>query len=121
MIDICLNCKHSDSDRTNDLGEIRCTKFSTFVKPSECCHSHSGVVEKVIGVENKMPIKKAIQIFVNLGNETISDEDKAMAVYLVLNMPTHLSICKEDVINAAKWLFDKAFSFETTTEQTKEQ
>ena len=34
---ICLTCGYSDTLRTNDLGEIRCKKFSTFVKPSESC------------------------------------------------------------------------------------
>lgn len=33
----CLTCAHSNALRQNDLGEIRCQKFSTFVKPSESC------------------------------------------------------------------------------------
>ncbi len=36
----CINCYHSNTDRRNDLGEIRCVKFSAFVKPSQCCNSY---------------------------------------------------------------------------------
>jgi hypothetical protein len=36
----CLTCAYSNTLRQNDLGEIRCQKFSTFVKPSECCSFH---------------------------------------------------------------------------------
>ena len=41
MTDSCLSCKHCDTSRKNDLGEVRCTKFSIFVKPSDNCQYHS--------------------------------------------------------------------------------
>ena len=36
----CLTCAYSNALRRNDLGEVRCEKFSTFVKPSDCCSFH---------------------------------------------------------------------------------
>ena len=38
---ICLGCQYCDTTRKNDLGEVRCIKFSTFVKPSDNCQFHS--------------------------------------------------------------------------------
>lgn len=35
--DNCLGCQNCDTSRKNDLGEVRCTQFSTFVKPSYKC------------------------------------------------------------------------------------
>lgn len=37
MRDCCVNCDHSDVKRTNELGQIRCKKFSTYVNPSADC------------------------------------------------------------------------------------
>lgn len=37
----CLNCTHSNADRTNDFGEIRCEKFHTYVEPTYKCDYHS--------------------------------------------------------------------------------
>ena len=33
----CLNCVHCDPSRTNDIGEVRCIRFSVFIKPSDNC------------------------------------------------------------------------------------
>lgn len=33
----CKFCMHSDSTRTNDIGEIRCKKFHTYVSQFSCC------------------------------------------------------------------------------------
>ena len=37
----CLSCEHCDPDRKNNLGEVRCKRFSTFVEPSSWCDYHS--------------------------------------------------------------------------------
>lgn len=39
--DVCYECQYCDISRKNDLGEVRCVKFSTFVKGIECCQFHS--------------------------------------------------------------------------------
>lgn len=33
----CIWCKHCNTERKNDLNEVRCEKFSTFVKPLFFC------------------------------------------------------------------------------------
>lgn len=38
---ICLNCAFCDTNRKNDFGEVRCKRFSVFVKPSNNCQFHS--------------------------------------------------------------------------------
>ena len=39
--DICLYCQNCDTSRKNDLGEVRCVEFSTFVKPSYKCDHYA--------------------------------------------------------------------------------
>ena len=41
MTDSCLSCKHCDASRKNDLGEVRCKRFSTFVDIFHNCDCHS--------------------------------------------------------------------------------
>lgn len=41
MTDSCLSCKHCDTSRKNDLGEVRCKRFSTFVNIFHNCDCHS--------------------------------------------------------------------------------
>lgn len=38
---ICLNCAFCDTNRKNDFDEVRCKRFSVFVKPSNNCQFHS--------------------------------------------------------------------------------
>lgn len=33
----CRFCKHCDVNRTNDIGQVRCTRFSTFVNLFDGC------------------------------------------------------------------------------------
>jgi hypothetical protein len=41
MFDYCFNCEHCDTNRTNDKGEVRCKRFSTFVDIFHNCDCHS--------------------------------------------------------------------------------
>lgn len=59
-----------------------------------------------------MDIKRAIVIFNNIQSDLFTDEEKATAIYEVMNMPTHMSIKKETVFNALKWLWYSAYEFE---------
>lgn len=36
-MNMCLFCEHCDSERTNDLEQVRCKKFSTYVDPLNGC------------------------------------------------------------------------------------
>lgn len=33
----CRFCKNCDVNRTNDIGRVRCTRFSTYVGKFNCC------------------------------------------------------------------------------------
>lgn len=37
-MDICLVCEHCDPNRTNDLDQVRCKRFSTFVDALNSCN-----------------------------------------------------------------------------------
>ncbi len=39
LITKCANCKHSNLKRKNDIGEIRCTRYSMFISPNNKCDS----------------------------------------------------------------------------------
>ena len=58
-----------------------------------------------------MNIGKAMAIFLQIENEEYSDEEKTIAIYLVMNMTTHNSIKKEDMLKALKWLWHSAYAF----------
>ena len=51
-----------------------------------------------------MKLGKAMALFLDIENEEYSDEEKATAIYHVMNMITHMSINKDAMIKAIKWL-----------------
>ena len=57
-------------------------------------------------------IGRAVAIFNNINNEQFADEEKALAVYDVMNMPTHNGVTKEAAFKALSWLWHKAFELE---------
>lgn len=59
-----------------------------------------------------MNIGKAVAIFENIDSPEFSDEEKAEAIWLVLNMPTHNSISKDKILKAFKWLFLQFYEME---------
>lgn len=59
-----------------------------------------------------MNIGKAVAIFENIDSPEFSDEEKAEAIWLVLNMPTHNSITKDNILKAFKWLFLQFYDVE---------
>lgn len=59
-----------------------------------------------------MNIGKAVAIFENIDSPEFSDEEKAEAIWLVLNMPTHNSISKDNILKAFKWLFLQFYDVE---------
>ena len=59
-----------------------------------------------------MNIGKAVAIFENIDSSEFSDDEKAEAIWLVLNMPTHNSITKDNILKAFKWLFLQFYDVE---------
>lgn len=59
-----------------------------------------------------MNIGKAVAIFENIDSQEFSDKEKAEAIWLVLNMPTHNSITKDYILKAFKWLFLQFYDVE---------
>ena len=61
-----------------------------------------------------MNIGKACAIFVQINSDKYTDNEKAIAIYDVLQMPTHNSITKDQILAAAKYLFGKIYEVEDT-------
>lgn len=59
-----------------------------------------------------MSTGKAIAIVKNIKNYECTDTEKAHAIYVVMNMPTHMSITKDELINAIKWLWHYSWEYE---------
>lgn len=59
-----------------------------------------------------MDIKKSIKIFNNISSNEYTDEDKVIAIYQVMNMPTHMSFSKDTILNALVWLWNSAYEIE---------
>lgn len=53
-----------------------------------------------------MKISKAINIIKSIDNDQFTEDEKALAIYEVLKMPTHMSITKDDSLNVTKYLFN---------------
>jgi hypothetical protein len=58
-----------------------------------------------------MNIRKAIGIFCNINNDKYALLEKGEAIYEVLQMPTHMSITKDDMLQVIDWLWNIVFEF----------
>lgn len=54
---------------------------------------------------------KAMAICLQINSEEFTDEEKAEAIYLVMNMPTHMSITKDNMIEVIKWLWNQNYEW----------
>jgi hypothetical protein len=54
---------------------------------------------------------KAMAIVKNINTVNCTDTEKAHAIYLVMNMPTHMSITKDELIKVIKWLWHYSWEF----------
>lgn len=59
----------------------------------------------------------ALAIFFNLDREDLSDEEKALAIYTVMNMETHNSVKKDNMLKAIKWLWHRQYEIIEDGEQ----
>lgn len=60
-----------------------------------------------------MQLGLAIAIFKDIENLKWTDDERAMAIFKVLNMETHNSIFKADLLKVLKWLFEQHFQVES--------
>lgn len=58
-----------------------------------------------------MNIGRAVGIVKNISNENYTDNEKGLAIYDVMNMPTLNSVTKDELVKAIQWLWHKAFEF----------
>lgn len=56
-----------------------------------------------------MNISKACAIIKNINANNISDDDKALAIYIVMNMATHNGITKAEFLETVKWLWNRSY------------
>ncbi len=59
-----------------------------------------------------MNIGAACSIFMNIDTCVHTDEEKALAIYKVLQMPTHNGVNKDSMLRVIKFLFDKLYEVE---------
>lgn len=57
----------------------------------------------------KMSLGTACAIFHNIDNPDISEEEKAAAIFKVINMETHNSVTKASMLKALRWLLELSF------------
>lgn len=65
-----------------------------------------------------MNIGKAMAVFLQIDSNKFSDEEKTEAIFLVMNMATHNSIKKDNMIAALKWLWHQQFEWTEVKKQT---
>lgn len=63
-----------------------------------------------------MNMGKACAIFKNINADNIPDDDKALAIYIVMNMATHNGITKAEFLEAVKWLWNRSYEVKSEEE-----
>ena len=53
----------------------------------------------------------------NINSNIYTDEQKAEAIYIVMNMATHNSFSKAKMIELIKWLWHSAFEWNDTEQE----
>lgn len=64
-----------------------------------------------------MNIGEAIAIFEQLDSDKYTDEEKALAIYKVMNMPTNNSITKVMLLKAVKYLWNETYYFTSEVQE----
>ena len=67
-----------------------------------------------------MSAGKALAIVKQIDSDSYTDEEKAMAIYIAMKMPTLMSVTKAELITAIKWLWDRAYEFVDEKEGAEE-
>lgn len=56
-----------------------------------------------------MKIREAWVLIKNINTDKYTDEEKGTAIKMVVDMPTHNSITKEELLNVIRYLWDLCF------------
>ena len=59
-----------------------------------------------------MTIGKACAIFDQIQSDKFTEEEKGIAIYQVLKMPTHNGITKDNILKVTQYLFDLHYDVE---------
>lgn len=59
-----------------------------------------------------MNISRATAVFEDINSDEYSDEEKALAIYDVIKMPTHNGVKKDSMLSVIKWLWHKIYEIE---------
>lgn len=59
-----------------------------------------------------MNIGKSTAIFEDINSDEYSNEEKALAIYDVMKMPTHNCVKKDSMLSVIKWLWHKIYEIE---------
>lgn len=63
---------------------------------------------------------KAMAIVMQIDSDKFTDEEKAEAIYVVMKMPTHMSITKDKMLSVIKWLWNRSYEFVEEKEGAEE-
>lgn len=63
-----------------------------------------------------MKISKANSIFNHLDSKEYTDEEKALAIKMIIDMPTHNGITKAQILKATRWLWEQCWQIEEAQE-----
>jgi hypothetical protein len=53
----------------------------------------------------------AMGVVKDITSDRFTDEEKAEAIYLVMNMATHNFVTKADFLNVIKWLWNRFYEY----------
>ena len=67
-----------------------------------------------------MNFGKALAVVIQIDSDKFTDEEKAEAIYHVMNAPTHNSITKDNMLNVIKWLWHKHYEWVVPEAELKE-
>lgn len=59
----------------------------------------------------RMTMGDAFIIFQNINADTITDEEKALAIKKIIDMETHMGVSKKMMLEVIRWLLDQVFDF----------
>lgn len=59
-----------------------------------------------------MKIGRQVAIFNNIESDKFTDEEKALAIYDVMNMPTHNGVTKATAFKVIRYLWDRAYEID---------
>lgn len=59
-----------------------------------------------------MNISRATAVFEDINSDEYPDEEKALAIYDVMKMPTHNGVKKDSMLSVIKWLWNKCYEIE---------